>query len=89
MNLIDEQFFIDDSSGGLTTLSRLNDSYREVAQKLLNHYVRLQVIVYNCFNLLLVTVFDVGNAVYLTHLFFHTLNKLSHHTCSIFSIQYF
>ena len=43
MNLVDEQFFIDDSSGGLTTLSRLNESYREVAQKLLNHYVRLQV----------------------------------------------
>jgi hypothetical protein len=44
MNLIDEQFFIDDSSGGLTTLSRLNETYREVAQRLLNHYVRLQVI---------------------------------------------
>jgi hypothetical protein len=43
MNMIDEQFFIDDSSGGLTTLSRLNESYRQVAQKLLNHYVRLQV----------------------------------------------
>ena len=43
MNTIDEKFLIDDSSGGLTTLSRLNDSYREVAQRLLNHYVRLQV----------------------------------------------
>ena len=43
MNTIDEKFLIDDSSGGLTTLSKLNESYREVAQRLLNHYVRLQV----------------------------------------------
>ncbi len=62
MNLIDEQFFIDDSSGGLTTLSRLNDSYREVAQKLLNHYVRLQVRIIICFCLYL-KVFQSSNVV--------------------------
>ena len=37
---VDEQFFIDDTLGGLTTVSRLGSSFKSMAQELLNHYAR-------------------------------------------------
>ncbi len=40
--LVDEQFFIDDTSGGLTTLSRLNDRLRSASQTALDSYVKSQ-----------------------------------------------
>ena len=42
LNYVDEQFFIDDTTGGLTTVPKLNDKFKVSAQKLLNHYVQRQ-----------------------------------------------
>merc|ERR1712223_1170236 len=42
MSSVDEQFFIDDTLGGLTTVSRLGSSFKAMAQELLNHYARLE-----------------------------------------------
>ena len=39
---VDEQFFIDDSLGGLTTASRLGNTFKLQSQELLNHYARLE-----------------------------------------------
>ena len=40
MSSVDEQFFIDDTSGGLTTIARLGSSFKSMSQELLNHYAR-------------------------------------------------
>jgi len=42
MSSVDEQFFIDDTSGGLTTLARLGSSFKSMSSELLNHYARLE-----------------------------------------------
>jgi len=42
MSSVDEQFFIDDTSGGLTTIARLGSSFKSMSQELLNHYARLE-----------------------------------------------
>ena len=40
MSSVDEQFFIDDTSGGLTTIARLGSSFKSMSSELLNHYAR-------------------------------------------------
>ena len=42
MSGVDEQFFIDESSGGLTSVSRLGSKFTSMSQQLLNHYARLE-----------------------------------------------
>jgi len=42
LNYVDEQFFIDDTSGGLTTSQKMSEKMRAAAQKLLDHYVHRQ-----------------------------------------------
>jgi len=42
LNYVDEQFFIDDTTGGLTTVHKLNERLKACAQRLLNHYVQRQ-----------------------------------------------
>merc|ERR1712223_599230 len=39
---VDEHFLIDDTSGGLTTVSKLKEEFRNMASRLLNHYVHRQ-----------------------------------------------
>ena len=42
IGFVDEHFLIDDTSGGLTTVSKLKEEFREMASRLLNHYVHRQ-----------------------------------------------
>lgn len=42
LSAVDEQFYIDDTSGGLTTVGRLGASFKTMSQMLLNHYARLE-----------------------------------------------
>ena len=42
MSGVDEQFFIDESTGGLTSVSRMGVKFTSMSQELLNHYARLE-----------------------------------------------
>ena len=42
VGFVDEHFLIDDTSGGLTTVSKLKEEFRSMASRLLNHYVHRQ-----------------------------------------------
>lgn len=42
LGFVDEHFLIDDTSGGLTTVSKLKEEFRDMASRLLNHYVHRQ-----------------------------------------------
>ena len=42
VGFVDEHFLIDDTSGGLTTVSKLKEDFRDMASRLLNYYVHRQ-----------------------------------------------
>ena len=42
IGFVDEHFLIDDTSGGLTTVSKLKEEFRNMGSRLLNHYVHRQ-----------------------------------------------
>ena len=42
MSQVDEQFFIDESAGGLTSVSRLGSKFTSMSSQLLSHYTRLE-----------------------------------------------